>query len=418
MSEFPENLQAARLWLGVKRPYLASVLWALRPVHTPGLGTLAVDKHWRLYYDDNLGWSHEETIGVLYHEVQHILRDHPGRAEQQADAQLNGMAWNVCADAEINDDILVEGLKLPKGVVTPKDTLNMPDNLLAEEYFQKWKQTAKKMNVGMPKDGQSQPGKGECGSCAGGPARSWEKDAPAGVNDKGESVDRNGNVVPDGVGEGEAELVRRKVAEDIKSSPNQGDIPEYMKRWAESTLDPKVDWRKVLRGAIRRCMTDIAGMVDYSYSRPSRRSGSNPKFVLPSLRQPIPDVAVVLDTSGSMGTALIAAALAEVDGVLKQLGLKTGVRAIVADADVKSSKKVTKASKIELEGGGGTDMRVGVREALKKKPHAVIVLTDGYTPWPTPSECGSARIIAGLLGAGAPKAPAHIKSVVIEDEAA
>lgn len=416
MGDMPEVLQAARLRLSNDRPYLSAALWALNAVPTEGLGTLAVDKWWRLYYDPNLPWTLQETAGVLYHEVQHLLRDHPGRGEQQADAKTNPMAWNVCADAEINDDILAEGVTMPKGCVTPKDTLQMPDGLLAEEYFQKLPTKKVAMLSQQPGD-KPQPGAGNCGSAAGGEKRQWEKDGPAGTNDKGESVDKDGNPVPGGATEGEGELLRRQVAQDIQTSASRGTVPDYLKRWAEATLNPKVDWRKVLRSSIRRCMSDIAGMVDYTYSRPSRRSSSMPKVVLPALRQPIPSVAVVVDTSGSMGSELLDKALAEVNGVLKQCGQKEGVRAIVCDADVKSAKRVFKAEQIEMAGGGGTDMRVGVAEAMKKKPHAIIVLTDGYTPWPEPGECGSTRIIAAILGANNPKAPDHIKTVVVDDAA-
>ena len=48
----PEELQAARLRLlkgNNARPYLATAAWALQPVETKGLGTLAVDYFWRVY---------------------------------------------------------------------------------------------------------------------------------------------------------------------------------------------------------------------------------------------------------------------------------------------------------------------------------------------------------------------------------
>ncbi|MEV4077512.1 hypothetical protein ACGFJC_07315 [Nonomuraea fuscirosea] len=57
--------------------------------------------------------------------------------------------------------------------------------------------------------------------------------------------------------------------------------------------------------------------IDYTYHRPSRRTAALRGGVLPSLRRPLPVVAIVIDTSGSMGEDHLATALAEVTGVLR-----------------------------------------------------------------------------------------------------
>ena len=108
----PERLQAARLRLVRARPYLAAALWALVPVERTGLGTLAVDRWWRLYFDPAVcsAWTVEQLAGVLYHEVCHLLRAHHERAETIcAQPEL----FNVCGDLEINDDLRNEGVSLP-----------------------------------------------------------------------------------------------------------------------------------------------------------------------------------------------------------------------------------------------------------------------------------------------------------------
>jgi predicted metal-dependent peptidase len=172
-----------------------------------------------------------------------------------------------------------------------------------------------------------------------------------------------------------------------------------------------VDWRQALSGAVREAAAWAAGAVDCTYRRPSRRTPAPRGVVLPSLRRPLPRVAVV-DTSGSMGDAELAAALGEVTGVLREVGVRGNrVTVLACDADVHAVSRGTATEQITLGGGGGTDMRVGIEAALaaRDRPTIVIVLTDGYTPWP--DEVPSCRIVAALIGDGAPQPPHWVETV-------
>jgi predicted metal-dependent peptidase len=94
----------------------------------------------------------------------------------------------------------------------------------------------------------------------------------------------------------------------------------------------------------------------------------------------VPNVAVILDTSGSMDDKNVSQALAELKGVLKAIGA-TSVTVLVVDAAVHTVQRVFDPRQVKLVGGGGTDMRVGIDAALKlrPRPHVIIVLTDGLT---------------------------------------
>src|SRR5882724_5329139 len=148
--DLPEIIQAARVRLAQQRPYLASLLYRLTPVAQPGIGTMAVDKYARLYFDPECTWTMEQYATVMYHEVCHLLRDHAGRGESlgiEIDQQGN---WNIAADAEINDDIIAEGLTTwPFEAVTPK-AIGQADGLFAEEYY-----------ANRPKSGKNQGDKGK-----------------------------------------------------------------------------------------------------------------------------------------------------------------------------------------------------------------------------------------------------------------
>ena len=122
---------------------------------------------------------------------------------------------------------------------------------------------------------------------------------------------------------------------------------------------------------------------------------------MPTLDRPVPDVAIVCDTSGSMTGDLLARVLAEVEALLQRVGLRgTNVRVLSCDAQVHTVKRVSRASQVELLGGGGTDMGEGITQALalRPRPSIVVVLTDGFTPWPIDAPRG-AKVIVGLIQA-------------------
>jgi predicted metal-dependent peptidase len=159
-------------------------------------------------------------------------------------------------------------------------------------------------------------------------------------------------------------------------------------------------------------VADTAGAVDYSYRRPSRRASVAGNVVLPALRRPVPEVAVVCDTSGSMTEDLLAMALTEVEGLLRSLGLARQVRVLACDVAVAPAQRVSSARQVELVGGGGTDMGAGIAAAarLRPRPAVTVVLTDGYTPWPAQPPRGM-RVVIGLLGERAPDAPDWARAV-------
>jgi predicted metal-dependent peptidase len=96
---------------------------------------------------------------------------------------------------------------------------------------------------------------------------------------------------------------------------------------------------------------------------------------------------------------LLARALFEVEALLQRVGLRGAqVRVLTCDSQVHSVERVSRATQISLLGGGGTDMGTGISGALqlKPRPSIVVVLTDGFTPWPAQVPRG-AKVVVGLL---------------------
>ena len=93
----------------------------------------------------------------------------------------------------------------------------------------------------------------------------------------------------------------------------------------------------------------------------------------------------MIDTSGSMSDGMLGQALGEVGGVLRSLGVgRRDLRSCCCDAEAYEAQSVRELGRVELPGGGGTDMGRGVEAAaaLRPQPQLIVVLTDGFTPWP------------------------------------
>lgn len=442
---------AVRLRAVKERDYFAMALFALHAVPRPGLGTMAVDKFGRVYWDpeiigDGKRWTVEQAAWVLIHEVGHWIRKHHERAEpllKSAECVLceHGLI-NWCEDAELNDDLVREGAKLPDDPVTPKSMIEQglmpqgtPDHLLFEQYYelakkeiQKHQQGGSGGGSGQSQQGQSSPGsngkqggkgsgqqpdpnggssgKGKkgseqlcdqhnklvrvmCGSAAHGVSQPYELPEPG-------TSDGKGDTAP-GIRDAEGDLLRKQVARDIQQAANRqpGSVPAGWARWANRLLEPPViPWERELAALIRNAVTMASGCVDFSYTKPSRRGTFN-GVIMPAMRRPKPEATVVIDTSGSMGEHDLSAVLREIKGIIRAIGQQK-IPIICCDAAAAPVQRVSSVFDIELIGGGGTDMGEGIRAAEKLGSKVIIVLTDSFTPWP--SSAPNAQMVVGVVG--------------------
>mgnify|MGYP003653168843 CR=1 FL=1 len=398
-----------------EHPTIQHGIFGMRPRAVVGLrnicGGWAMDKKGNVYFDPAmvLGAPDSETgeptplitlVADFMHEVWHFLRRHPQRfaALPLGEKEKNPKLWNICADAESNGTDFFLRQHLQAWAVFPEKLKNKntggffpKDTYQTAEWFY--------ANVLLPEEGEG-PGEGPIGD---GP-EGGEGDNPAddprndcGADGEGRPWELDGE---EGLSEGEAEAIRRSVARDIQESARtRGDTPGHWKAWADEELaPPKVPWQQKLHRFLRFSRDLSVGASNYTFSRRSRRqSAVGGDVVLPATYSPKLQVAAVLDTSGSMSDDDLSAACSELDGILR--AVNAAVHVISADSRVASSKKITSARQVELLGRGGTDMRVGIRAAAKTQPepHAIIVLTDGYTPWPDRGEY-NIPIVVALIG--------------------
>lgn len=386
-------------------PYLATALYAMAIVPSYALPTMGVDRFWRCYVSPSFVAATEipDLAFVWLHEVSHLVRDHHGRADalwrrserhgSAADTpaldptqpQREQLRLNLAMDCEINDDLL-QGIasfvgtsdsgevtpRMPESAVTP-NSLRISKCELFEQYVRELPPAALRGPLVWV----------DCGSGAHGGCSDWE------LGEDGAHP----------LGKYEAAAIRIQVRDAVRRG--RGTVPAGWRRWAEGVADPGEDWRVLLGAAFRACIAAAGGGAgDYTYRRPGRRTPSlGGKVVLPSLRRPLPQVAVVVDTSGSVTDQDLGSALSEVAGISRAVGVHGNqITVYSCDAAVHTVQRVCGAQEIVLAGGGGTDLRKGIDRAAAGSPHpdVIVVLTDGGTPWPTtPPGC---RVVAGIFG--------------------
>lgn len=373
-------MQAARALALQEYPYLDTALTSMTLHPVLGLGTVATDVRWRMYYDPEraLGFG-EQRIKVLVsdwvHEVMHCLSDHSERWRALNEPASNARIWNLAADVWVNHHVHAMDLPLLDTDVTLDSVRDLMDIDMS--------MTTEGMYFALLAAAMAPPGR-DCGSGAGGDTRPWELDQSDGAADGS-------------IGSFEASVIRQATAQAVKS----WDAPAGLTRWADGVLNPQVDWRRELRSSVARRLAQTAGRTDYTFGHRARRQV--PGFSLPGMAalQP-PSVAVVIDTSSSMSQELLVQCVAELSSLLRLTGrAQGGLRMLCCDSYATVVQDITSVGQISLTGGGGTDMRVGIAAAAELRPRTdvVIVLTDGYTPWPDspPLENPGALYVAGVM---------------------
>ncbi len=403
----------------------------------------------------------EITLAWL-HEVTHLLRDHHARRERlQPTDNIRSL---VAADLDVNSSIreLTRNKVLPKEWLTP-DAFGLPWHKPYEIYYEMLSQQEQEQGQDGGQGGQSnekekgqkgQKGKGkdEKGQKQGqgqggqnneeqqgqeqghsgdnaekgqeekqgqeqGQGQTGERQCPSGLcgggsgagcpHDWEEAAAEASGV--SGVTEIEAQAIREEVAREITEwAKRRGNVPAEWLRWAEEVLTPKVDWRKTLNRIVSALASSQRGKKDFTLKTPSRKTPywAHDPYILPGMREPQVRVTVVVDTSGSISERELAQMVGEVAGIVAAIG--DVVKVLSCDAAVHEKTEIAQGrgqrfrEKINkaLVGGGGTDMRVGVKEALAEspRPDIIIVLTDGETPFPEPADLGGVPIVWGIVG--------------------
>lgn len=168
-------------------------------------------------------------------------------------------------------------------------------------------------------------------------------------------------------------------------SNSRGTIPGYAARAFMELRQAKTDWRTLLNNFIQEEVND------YSFTPPDRRFSDN-DFFLPDFNdrdEEVKGVIFMIDTSGSMSDKQITDAYSEVKGAIDQFGGKLQGWLGFFDAAIIEPKEFTTDEELKIihpYGGGGTSFTIIFDYVNKhmqdKNISSIVILTDGYAPWP------------------------------------
>jgi predicted metal-dependent peptidase len=157
---------------------------------------------------------------------------------------------------------------------------------------------------------------------------------------------------------------------------NPGSIPGEVQVYLNGLLDPVLPWHQIFRRFMNRMVK-----TDYSFRKPNRRFF--PDAILPTQHsEGLDDIAIAIDTSGSVTDDQFQQFVSEAYGILKYQKPPT-MNLIQFDTRIQAEDSLQTPSdfmNVTFTGRGGTNIGPVINWAKKRKPKLLIIFTDGYFP--------------------------------------
>jgi predicted metal-dependent peptidase len=150
-----------------------------------------------------------------------------------------------------------------------------------------------------------------------------------------------------------------------------GKMPAHLKTVVGEFLQPKLDWKTILRDTITSCAKN-----NYCWSPPNKKHVYRGIY-LPGITGEEIRVAVCVDSSGSISDDDIKEFLSEVKGICDSYDEFT-IYLFVADTRVHERYTIETMDPLPtvISGRGGTDFGPALKEADEKDATAIVYLTD------------------------------------------
>ena len=361
--EVLDKIVVARVGLLLRHPFFGNMATRLVIKECDEWCPTAATDGRHLYYNTEFfsKMSSKEIEFVIAHEILHCVFDHMTRREDR-DPQLH----NIACDYIVNNTLMDQNIgEKPKDVQIFQDYKysGWSSEAVYDDIYKKGKKAMEKLGKLLDEH------------------IDWEKEQGAGAG-KGKDKDKKGSKQPT-YSKAEMDKIRDEIKESmIQSAQAAGkeNLPEAVKRIIDQFTEPKMNWRELLQQQIDSVLKN-----DYSWARPSRK-GWHSGVILPgTLNEQTIDLAIAIDTSGSIREEQTRDFLSEVQGIMDQYR-DYKIKIWCFDTEVHNEQDITPhegdLQSYEIQGGGGTDFDCNF-EYMKEndiQPKKFIMFTDGY-PW-------------------------------------
>lgn len=352
-----------------KAPYIIPIINQMKrrdkdffgdiPEEVPGVS----DSNGNYWIDiDNPNLNTDDLATILMHEACHILQRHVNRAIVEGLDNLE--LANIAGDLTINDAI--------------KDTFNRIEggvyiNTINEHPVLK---PATPIKLGMSFE------------------HIYELLNKAGGNQNLETIKELGNCKhtqgdDQDISETDKANMDAAIQQSISDLSKSSNAPDSLREAAKLQLQQsKVNWRVIIRKAIKSNLDSITGKPKRSYRRTNRRQQIKDPLLMPGTVHSKTKVLIGLDTSGSMGSisdthSPLSIAINEVFTATRTADVK-GFSVTTSAQEITPIKTISDLHKL-LDRTGGTDMSVAF-DTAKLNNQKLILITDGDTPWPNKDE--------------------------------
>ena len=361
--EARERLVTARVGLLLRASFFGNLATRLKLVNADQWCPTAGTDGRNFYYNSRfvLKLKPRELEFLFGHEVLHVVYDHMGRRGDR-DPQL----WNIADDYCVNADLIKH--RVGERITTVPCLYDAKyEGWSAEEVYDDLYENAEKINIDQL-------------------VERLLDDHMDGDDDGGE---QDGD--SDESGKGRPRLTadeKQKIRDEIKEavlaaaaaeSGGAGNLPAGVQRMIQELTAPKLNWRELLRMQLESTIKN-----DYTWMRTSRRSWHLDSIMPGMNTEPMIDIAVAIDASGSISTTMLRDFLAEIQGIMESFPAFR-IHVVTFDTECYNpaqydSDNLDTICDYDIRGGGGTDFECIFKylKANEIEPKRLVVFTDGY----------------------------------------